>query len=69
MDEQMEYAEMLEIPVSTVNVVRKKSRQKKSRGRRKELPLFELPLKDSKNIKLKFIESAINNELNINLKN
>ena len=30
MNEEIEYAEMLEIPVSTVNVVRKKSRRKKT---------------------------------------
>ena len=31
MNEEIEYAEMLEIPVSTVNVVRKKGRRKKTK--------------------------------------
>ena len=45
MNEEIEYAEMLEIPVSTVNVVRKNRRKKKSEPR-EELP--EEPfLKDS----------------------
>lgn len=49
MNEEIEYAEMLEIPVSTVNVVRKNSRRKK----RAQTPLpkntepQEAPLKDS----------------------
>ncbi|MBQ8395004.1 MAG: hypothetical protein IJX49_05465 [Clostridia bacterium] len=46
MNEEIEYAEMLEIPVSTVNVVRKKRRKKQSSP---VLPTAqeELPLKDS----------------------
>ena len=32
MNEEIEYAEMLEIPVSTVNVVRKKGRRKKNKS-------------------------------------
>lgn len=47
MNEEIEYAEMLEIPVSTVNVVRKPRRRKKSARAKRETPLFELPLKDS----------------------
>ena len=47
MNEEIEYAEMLEIPVSTVNVVRKTRRRKKSARAKRETPLFELPLKDS----------------------
>ncbi|MBE7078763.1 MAG: hypothetical protein E7380_02745 [Clostridiales bacterium] len=47
MNEEIEYAEMLEIPVSTVNVVRKTRRRKKSARTKRETPLFELPLKDS----------------------
>ena len=43
MHEEIEYAEMLEIPVSTVNVVRKKSRRKKMR----RLAENEASLKDS----------------------
>ena len=45
MHEEIEYAEMLEIPVSTVNVIRKKSRRKKAA----QLSETELstPLKDS----------------------
>ncbi len=43
MNEEIEYAEMLEIPVSTVNIIRKKSRKKKEKRRRQE----ETPLKDS----------------------
>ncbi len=43
MHEEIEYAEMLEIPVSTVNVVHKKARRKKHR--RAEYP--DPPLKDS----------------------
>ena len=44
MNEEIEYAEMLEIPVSTVNVIRKNRRRKKT-----ETPSAptELPLKDS----------------------
>ena len=37
MNEEMEYAEMLEIPVSTVNVVRKKSKRKQSKGLQESL--------------------------------
>ncbi len=47
MNEEIEYAEMLEIPVSTVNVVRKTRRRKKPTREKRETPLFELPLKDS----------------------
>lgn len=47
MNEEIEYAEMLEIPVSTVNVVRKKSR----RNRKKDVR--ELPQETSKNTDLK----------------
>ncbi len=36
MNEEIEYAEMLEIPVSTVNVVRKRRRHKKSQPREEE---------------------------------
>lgn len=41
MHEEIEYAEMLEIPVSTVNIIRKKSRRKKARLEQ------TAPLKDS----------------------
>ncbi len=37
MNEEIEYAEMLEIPVSTVNIVRKKSRKKEEPAREREL--------------------------------
>lgn len=40
MHEEIEYAEMLEIPVSTVNIIHKKSRRKKNRAEK-------APLKDS----------------------
>lgn len=44
MHEEIEYAEMLEIPVSTVNVIRKKSRRKKAG---KSVETESAPLKDS----------------------
>lgn len=37
MNEELEYAEMLEIPVSTINVVRKKSRRAKNAGLKEKL--------------------------------
>jgi hypothetical protein len=37
MNEELEYAEMLEIPVSTINVVRKKSRRNKNAGLKEKL--------------------------------
>ena len=37
MNEEMEYAEMLEIPVSTVNVVQKKSKRKEKKGLQESL--------------------------------
>ena len=43
MHEEIEYAEMLEIPVSTVNIIRKKSRRKKGSRFHHSTP----PLKDS----------------------
>ena len=45
MNEEIEYAEMLEIPVSTVNVVRKKRRKKTERAA--PLPSQDEPLKNS----------------------
>ena len=39
MHEEIEYAEMLEIPVSTVNITRKKSRRKKSNRLEENTPL------------------------------
>ena len=50
MNEEIEYAEMLEIPVSTVNVVRKKSRKNNKKTAR-ELP--QLPRETPKNADLK----------------
>ena len=49
MNEEIEYAEMLEIPVSTVNVIRKKSRRKKpsARAAHQESAPLNTPLKDS----------------------
>ena len=49
MNEEIEYAEMLEIPVSTVNVVRKKrSKKRKSEQREKTTPSIPVPeLKDT----------------------
>ena len=49
MNEEIEYAEMLEIPVSTVNVVRKNSRRKKRAegAHPKNAEPQEAPLKDS----------------------
>lgn len=49
MNEEIEYAEMLEIPVSTVNVVRKSSRRKKraEEPRAKDTEEQETPLKES----------------------
>lgn len=49
MNEEIEYAEMLEIPVSTVNVVRKNSRRKKraEAALPKNTEPQEAPLKDS----------------------
>lgn len=52
MNEELEYAEMLEIPISTVNVVRKKTRKKRSettvRASAQETPApFPAQLKDS----------------------
>lgn len=44
MNEEIEYAEMLEIPVSTVNVVRKKRRKKHTNDTQ---PPQTMPLKDS----------------------
>lgn len=47
MNEEIEYAEMLEIPVSTVNVVRKKRRKKQTDRPVLSAAQEELPLKDS----------------------
>ena len=55
MNEEIEYAEMLEIPVSTVNIVRKNNRRKKGKNQEahsKAAPSMEVespsaPLKDS----------------------
>ena len=49
MNEEIEYAEMLEIPVSTVNVVRKNRRRKKNATAAEAtvLPPTDTPLKDS----------------------
>ncbi len=50
MNEEIEYAEMLEIPVSTVNVVRKNQRRKKQKSLEtlsQESTLTTPPLKDS----------------------
>lgn len=48
MNEEIEYAEMLEIPVSTVNVVRKNRRRKKNAATEPtSLPPADIPLKDS----------------------
>ena len=53
MNEEIEYAEMLEIPVSTVNVVRKKQRRKRSEDASRTNPSEDAasipsnPLKDS----------------------
>jgi hypothetical protein len=49
MNEEIEYAEMLEIPVSTINVVRKKSRRKKQSARalHQDSAPLPTPLKDS----------------------
>ncbi len=61
MNEELEYAEMLEIPVSTVNVVKKQSRRKKSKNEVPEkntfLPNETAPLKDS-------VIAQVNNKLN-----
>lgn len=64
MNEEIEYAEMLEIPVSTVNVVRKTARRKKQKPQ-EELPVEEpeqnalSPLKDS-------VIAQVNDRLNEN---
>ena len=42
MDEEMEYAEMLEIPVSTVNVTKKRTKKTKKTQDLKEKALFNL---------------------------
>ena len=55
MNEEIEYAEMLEIPVSTVNIVRKNNRRKKGKSREDatdsalpaETELSSAPLKES----------------------
>lgn len=49
MNEEIEYAEMLEIPVSTINVVRKNSRRKKraETADQKNTITHEVPLKES----------------------
>ncbi len=47
MNEEIEYAEMLEIPVSTVNVVRKKNRRKKPTPHKHTDITDSAPLKDS----------------------
>ena len=48
MNEEFEYAEMLEIPVSTVNVIRKKPRKKRGEQlRNPSKETFPIPLKDS----------------------
>ena len=47
MNEEIEYAEMLEIPVSTVNVVRKQRRHKKNALAADKYPHGEEPLKDT----------------------
>lgn len=47
MNEEIEYAEMLEIPVSTVNVVRKQRRHKKSATINETYAHSEEPLKDT----------------------
>ena len=53
MNEEIEYAEMLEIPVSTVNIVRKNQRRKKVKNESAQdsapnpFPTFNPPLKDS----------------------
>ena len=65
MNEEIEYAEMLEIPVSTVNIVRKNQRRKKIKAHRHTTENTELfatelpapPLKDS-------VIAQVNNRLN-----
>lgn len=48
MNEEIEYAEMLEIPVSTVNVVRKKRSKKRKSEQREKTPSVPIPeLKDT----------------------
>lgn len=47
MNEEIEYAEMLEIPVSTVNVVRKSRRHKKNEAPTQSYIRSEEPLKES----------------------
>lgn len=47
MHEEIEYAEMLEIPVSTVNVVKKPARRRKKTTENTQRPAESTPLKDS----------------------
>ncbi len=54
MNEEIEYAEMLEIPVSTVNVVRKKRRKKHAE---RSKPADSLPLKET-------VIDTVNNRVN-----
>lgn len=60
MNEELEYAEMLEIPVSTVNVVRKTRRRKKRSCQTVSAQEPVLPLKDS-------VIAQVNNRVNNNV--
>ena len=60
MNEEIEYAEMLEIPVSTVNVVRKKRIKKKPQEQRQTVEEADLNVLDINNNYMMF--ERINNE-------
>ncbi len=67
MNEEIEYAEMLEIPVSTVNVVRKKRKNKKEKTQTQ--PSHELWAEEKKSDLKESVISQVNGKLNDTEKN